>query len=349
MPHLLESSLHHLRARWRLLVAVAAVAAGARLAAEVPAARTFEAVLETVERTAGVTPTTAAWEPSRGGLVDLVAGRPLLMTARPPGLEAQDVFRVFVRVAPDGAPLDVRRVFNLTDTALADERALVVRGPLATFATVAFEHVQSLTVLDSGGVYVGDGAHGWAPTLLHRLELGVGAVLETGTLRGLGRTDVEFVEPPAELEFELAPERLTLTAGERRWQLESSRKGLALAEPKGEARIPTADPGLQVLPRISPPKPLLHWMADAGRSVVGSGPIAWLEGRVFHLLDRARRLSYGLAGNDDEAHDEPPRPTQLPLEPTAVGGRAKCRAPLPPIDPRAPWPPRGGEARAPGD
>lgn len=344
MPPVLASSLLHLRARWRLLAAVAAVAVSARCAADVPEARTFEAVLETVERTAGMTPTTAAWEPSRGRLVDLVAGRPLLMTARPPGVEAQDVFRVFVRVAPDGAPLDVRRVFNLTDTALADERALVVRGPLATFATVAFEHVQSLTVLDGSGVYVGDGARGWAPTLLHRLELSVGAMLETGTLQGLGRTDVEFLEPPAELEFELAPQRLTLTAGERRWQLENSRTGLALAE-AGETRVRPADPDLQVLPRISPPKPLLHWMADAGRSVVGAGPIAWLEGRVFHLLDRARRFSYGLTGSDDEVHDDPPRPTQLRLAQNPEDGAPSGKDPVwPPPDIASLWKtPRPGE------
>lgn len=344
VPSLLRPSLLHVSARWRPLVAVAGAAAAMRLASDVPAERTFEAVLQTVERTTGVTPTAAAWEPSRGELLDFVAGRPLLLTGRPPDAEAQDVFRVFVRVAPDGAPLDVRRSFNITNTTLADERALVVRGPLATFATVAFDHVQSLTVLDSTGVYVGDGAQGWKDTFAHRLQLGVGSALETGTLRGLGRTDVEFVEPPAELEFELAPDRLTLTAGQHRWRLESRHLGLELA-PSGEPQTPSGGAELQVLPRISPPKPLLHWMADAGRSVLGSGPIAWLEGRAFDLIDRGRRLTYGLTGDVDEASVEPPPPTPVTAGTAAAQGPAhSVEATWPPRDITSPWKtPRPGE------
>jgi hypothetical protein len=324
-------------------VGASALGLGLHLGAVVPKERSFPSVLDGVERATGVRASAAAWEPSRGALVDLLSGRPLLLTGRTEADAFDDVYRVFVRVAPDGAPLAVTRSYNLTSTLLADERALLVRGPLAAYATVAFDHVQSLTVLDGRGVYgVGEGGD-WLGRGLHRLELGVQALLETGTLRGLGRTDVEFAHPPARLEFELSPSALRVVSGARERAYGVGPLGL---EATGAAGADQGDAELAVLPRLSPPKPALHWMADAGRSVLGSGPIAWLEGRAFTLLDHLRRFSYAFRRSDNGAdelatHVAPTLPSPTPtLDAESASGAALWPPPSIP----SPWrTPRPGE------
>lgn len=303
-PVALRTLKAHVTSRARLVIAAGLAAAALRCGSTVPRERTFESVLEATREATGIEATTAAWEPSRGRLADLVSGRPLLLSGRQEGASEHDVFRVFVRVAPDGAPLEVGRHYNLTHTALADERALLVRGPLAAYGTVAFEHVQSLTVLDGRGVYGAGQGDTWAERALHRLELGVQSLLEVGTLRGFGRTDIEFEHPPSELSFELSPSELRVAVGEHEWTLASGEQGLALVSPGGKDPSGEGPSGegerLVVLPRHSPPKPVFHWLADAGRNVLGPGAIGWLEGRVFVALDHLRRFRYGLAGASDE-------------------------------------------------
>lgn len=332
----------HLASRFRLLLLLGTVAFGARCGREVPAERTFAALLETVERATGVLPDAAAWEPSRGKFVDLTVGRPLLVNGRTESAAPGDIYRVFVRVAPDGAPLDVVRSYNLSNTELAEERALLVRGPLAAFATVAFDRVQGITVLDGRGTYRGS-TSGLAG-LIHRAELVVDSLLETGTWKGLGRTDIELVQPLAELELELTPGQLDLIVGDRRWQLQLNEAGLALVPPAGDAEAER--PALDVLPRIAQQKPVLHWMADTGRTLLGTGAIAWLEGRAFAVIDRWRRWSYSLFGGaaDEESVPEPPRQVVgAPASSEAATWEHEVAWPPPDITPlwKAPQPDEG--------
>src|SRR5690606_31956824 len=91
------------------------------------------------------------WEPSRGPLADLLVGRFVLFlgSATPDG--PRDLYRARVRVSPEGTPLAVAWVGNLTSTPLGDDHALVVSGTRAAYATFAQGREQSVTALDLAG------------------------------------------------------------------------------------------------------------------------------------------------------------------------------------------------------
>jgi hypothetical protein len=118
------------------------------------------------------------WEPQGGVLAELVSGRGLwfLASAEPGG--ARDVYRAWVRLAPNGQPLSVRRVLALTHTPAADESGLVWRDGRVAFATLANGRVAAVSVLEPTRERV--------TSPLARLV----ARARTGELTPLERTDV---------------------------------------------------------------------------------------------------------------------------------------------------------------
>lgn len=227
-----------------------------------------------------------------------------------------DLFRAFVRLAPNGTPLSLRSVRNLTQTALADEQALRVEGALAVYATVRAEQVESLTALHLTGAPTGT-----AQSLLGRAQLYISRWLETGDPRGFGRTDLHFSSPQ---------KRVELLEEEGSWRLSYDNKTVQLPATLFEAESPSPDFSLTT--RVQEPTPFLHWAADVGRAWVGSGPIAWLEGHVFRLRDRGRRWLY--AWQSPHSSLTPPTPATDPSE-----AGAPHELTPPPEEPSWTWPP----------
>lgn len=277
-----------------------------------------------------------AWEPSRGLLGDLTIGRPLLFEAAAPSdpLERQDIYRTFVRVSPEGKVLDVGTPVNLTGTRRGHESDLATRGPIAAFVTRDKDVAPSVTFLDLRGDRNRSGLS-WA----ERSRLAVTRYLNTGSWRGLGRTDL-FVDD-AELDLELTSTQVIASTSKSSstWTYGE----LFSPEP------PPTDPGAQLVPRLLTPSPFLHWAANTGRHFVGTGPIAWAEGRAFSLWDRLHQASYHVVSSETTSRNPlpigkkpstrsaadlgvwPPKPIELNGRKEGDGIWRPIRSPLHPV------------------
>jgi hypothetical protein len=105
-------------------------------------------VLLGVASRAKVDPSQLFWEPSRGVVLDFVAGRGVFFVARPAAAALRDVFHARVRVSPSGQPLSVTCWRNLTQTPAQDDTGLQGKGRYGAFATLSQGLVRSATVLD---------------------------------------------------------------------------------------------------------------------------------------------------------------------------------------------------------
>src|SRR6185295_12756323 len=95
------------------------------------------------------------WEANEGLLEETFLGRHILFLGRRPG-GLRDLYRARVRLTSDGEPLGVHELRNLTDTPVGDDVALEARGDRATFATLAFGHIQGVSVLELRGIRASD-------------------------------------------------------------------------------------------------------------------------------------------------------------------------------------------------
>ncbi len=234
-----------------------------------------------------VDPADIVWEPSRGLLADALLGRRVLFLAAAGADARRDLFRARVRVGRDGAPARVLAPRNLSQTPLGDEAGLAARSGHAAFASVAYGAVQAVTVLDLEGAAPPEADASPLAVLPRALT----AWQQTGTLRGLGRTDILFDVPPAAVDVELAPPRLVIAADGRSralvYDLDAGTLAQAGGGPVTGARLSRPRPAA---------KPVVLWAVDTVRAEVGPGPVAWAEGVAFTAADLGRRVAFLLRG-----------------------------------------------------
>ncbi len=240
-----------------------------------------------------------AWEESPGFLTETFLGRHLLFLSRHGEQAPRDLYRARVRVTLDGQVIEVRDVCNLTDTPLGDDVGLEARGERASFATLAYGKIQGISVLELPGIRSSDRPE----SLLDSALLALTSLQQTGTWRGIGRTDIVLDVPADHARLALEHERLTVDFGQAGRGLSfdvASRKLSALEG--GEVYAARA------VPQVYGGKPLVHWLVDTVRAEVGPGPIAWLENKVFGAEDRVKRAAYSLfaskAGSELKADAE---------------------------------------------
>ena len=230
------------------------------------------------------------WEPSRGMITDALVGRfaIVLASAEPGG--ARDVYRVRIRVSPEGHPIEVADAFNLTSTPLGDDHALVVHGDHAAFATFAYGQEQSVTALDLGG----EGSQNAAEKTLDEVTSALTNLQQTGTTAGVGRIDVGFEQPAERLGLRLADRQLAMTLATGEGDREA-----VLDLDRGE--LTPALPGLHADPARHLPKRFIFWAVDTVRAVpwIGPRPIAWLEEKVFAVKDTLKQTAFKMHGADD--------------------------------------------------
>lgn len=230
------------------------------------------------------------WAASSGFLGDRIFGRRLLfLGARAEGAP-RDLYRVRVRLGDQGQPLGVWQLHNLTRTPLGDDAGLDIQGKYASFATLAFDKVQAVTVLDLDGVREADQAGGWLPSLCRHIT----HLQMTGTWAGIGRTDLLFQSPLARVELKLEPRKLALRLGAAGRDID-----YALEERRARAADGSQAHGVRVVPNLLPPKPFVLWAVDTVREETGPEPIAWLEEKVFGARDLVRRTAFNLTASDE--------------------------------------------------
>jgi hypothetical protein len=236
-----------------------------------------------------VEPRDVRWEPSEGVTRDFLFGRWCVFLASDAKGGPRDVWRARVTLTPEGRPIEVSDVHDLTGTPLGDDHALVVDGHRAAFATYAFGQEQSVTLFDLSG----EGAQNKTTTLADRAMAWVTNVQQTGRGDGVGRVDVTLDTPARAVGLALAGDVLTIDLAE-----ESSRRRLRVDAVRGEL---VEGDGARAEASRHLPKRMVFWAVDTARAVpwIGPAPIAWLEDKVFALRDDARRFAFRLRGADD--------------------------------------------------
>jgi hypothetical protein len=225
-----------------------------------------------------------AWEESPGFWTETFVGRHLLFLSRPSAGAPRDLYRAKVRVTRGGQVIEVRDVRNLTDTPLGDDVGLETKGQRASFATLAYGKIQGIAVLELPGIRSSDRPE----SLLDRTMLAVTSLQQTGSLHGIGRTDIVLDVPADHARLSLEPQKLTVDFGEggRGFSFDvASRKLSAHGE-----NAPTA----RAIPQVYGNKQLVHWLVDTVRAEVGPEPIAWLENKVFGAEDQLKRTAFKL-------------------------------------------------------
>lgn len=247
---------------------------------------------------------------------DAVMGCTVLFTAAERPGAPRDVWRARVRVTPGGRLLSLRGPANLTLSPLGDDGPLVAEPApdgvtrRVAFVTRAFGVVQSAAVL---------APEAEAP---RRLTVGVSNVQSALSWRGVARWDVRLDAPVAELTAGFDGGALTLRAPGRSWRARVERGEITPASGATLVRQEEVD------------KALVHWAVDTVRAVpwVGPAPIAWLEERVFHARDLARRWRYRWLGGAGQATT-----ARASAEAVVESGRVIAAAPRDEGDPT--WPP----------
>jgi hypothetical protein len=281
--------------RVRVLAAASAVGLVAQCATARPPARSLEGLATMLGASSKtvVSPSEIGWEPSPGLLAETFLGRRLLFLGAPKPGAPRDVFRARVRVTLDGKPIGVTQLRNLTETPLGDDAGLEVRGAQAVFATVAYGSIQAVSVLELSGARPDDKPRSW----FHRLLQGITAFQQTGSLSGLGRTDIVLEMPAREAKLLLADGRLAVDLGEAGRGLAFDTRSRELTGREGgQPYAARADVHRQV------EKPLILWGVDTVRAELGPAPIAWLEEKVFGAKDTVKRTTFQMFGSSGAAN-----------------------------------------------
>jgi hypothetical protein len=213
------------------------------------------------------------WEPSGGATNDAVVGRNVLFLARPREDAPRDVWRAKVRVSPEGHPIDIVSVHDITGTELGDDSELVVSGSQAAFTTYAFGRAQSVTLLDLRG----EGEQNLAEKTLDRATSYVTNVQQTGSGEGIARYDVTLDQPAKHVGLRLRNEALEISLAD------DTPESLRTARLDVRGELVTQAAGLAAQPARHLPKRLVFWAVDTVRAVpwIGPAPIAWLEEKTF--------------------------------------------------------------------
>lgn len=237
------------------------------------------------------------WEPSRGVVDDLLGGRFVLFLGSATAGGPRDVFRARVRLSPEGRPLGVFGTYNLTQTPLGDDHALVVAGDHAAYATFAYGKEQAVTALGLSG----EGAQRKATNARDDAMAWVTNLQQTGDGRGIARIDVVLEQPASRIGLALPPSADVLAielADDEKSPLRRVRLDLAKAELSGD---PPSLAGLRADVGKHLPKRLVHWAVDTVRAVswIGPAPIAWLEEKAFATRDRVKQTLFKVTSDKD--------------------------------------------------
>ncbi|MEO8874931.1 MAG: hypothetical protein ABI461_05025, partial [Polyangiaceae bacterium] len=233
-----------------------------------------------------VLPKDVHWEPSGGMVADYISGRWALFLGSSVSGAPRDLYRARVRLSPEGHPLQVHDVHDLTSTPLGDDHDLTLDGKRAAFATYAFGQEQSVSALDLDGETAPENL-----TLVSKITRFLTNVQETGTGSGIARTDVTLDPPATHVLFRLKKDDLDIAA--------TSDAGPERAD-VNLVRNDVTGSALHVEPVRHLTKQPILWAVDTVRAVpwIGPAPIAWLEERVFWLKDAAKQVAFKLHGED---------------------------------------------------
>lgn len=205
----------------------------------------------------------------------LVRDQALVRAARPH--EPHDVYLVDLVRSPEGAPLALDAVYNLTDTASADERSLVVAGPHAAWATANRDIYSTVQLVDVRGETRANDAL----TPVMRAQHALTRLQETGRFAGIGRRSFRLEPRAFRLTLSLTHDELVVVADGRR------------------IRIPVAGPPVEGAPFVRDQTPplarpgnLVTWAVDRVRALpwFGDATMQLLKAVAFEGVDQIEQM-----------------------------------------------------------
>ena len=302
----------------RVAAVVALLAVGRAFWAGPPPPKSLDGLVGALGLAAHATVRTSdfQWEVSDGVVSDFLRGRRILFLAGEKVGAPRDLYRARVRLSPEGRPLEVRDVVNLSQTPYGDEQGRVrdTAAERAAFATYAYGQLQGITILDLRGAERATKAS----TSLERAMLWGTNLQETGDGAGIARLQVG-------LEKDVAAANLSFEGGVLVASLASAAGAARVARvdvDKAELVAPVDGVKVELIAQI--PKKPIHWAVDSVRAIswIGPEPIAWLEAKVWEWKDKAKRFKHGaLAGKDpkDEVKADADLVAPKLLDPSAAG------------------------------
>jgi hypothetical protein len=316
-PRLKSELVRLAKTSGRIAGAIALLAVVRACAAGPPPPKTLEGLVGALGSAAHVVvrANDFVWEASDGVVSDFTGGRRILFLGAEKQGAPRDLYRARVRLSPEGRPLQVHDVVNLTQTPYGDEQGLVrdATAERAAFATFAYGQLQGLTALDLRG----EGRAAKTTSALERGMLWVTNLQETGEGAGIARVQIalEKEASSATLRFDgpLLVAQVQSSAGLRTVRIDVD---------KAELKEPVDGVRAELALRI--PKRPIHWAVDTVRAVpwIGPEPIAWLEAKVWEYKDRWKRFRHGIGTSSDPKDELKADAEQIvakPLDPSAAG------------------------------
>lgn len=285
------SKSRHLGARVRLIAVTVGVAVGVALSSPAPPAAkdTSDALRQTLAAK-GLSVEAVHWVDAAPNFTAFLGGADQTAWVSARRADApRDVYLVRARLTPEGRVWEVKGVYNVTQTAAADEGNLVCHG-----------HVAAWTLGDAGQTYTvhvaalaADSAatRAWSPQ--KRVQHAVTNWQTTGSRFGTTRYAYKLDPPASSVTLAVTDDRITLRADDRETVLPAAGgRPLSGGEYVQDRELPLAEPGS-----------LVTWAVDTLRQVewFGSDKMQLLKAVAYQALDVLRR--HGSAGAEAEAED----------------------------------------------
>ncbi|HEV8324717.1 MAG TPA: phosphodiester glycosidase family protein [Myxococcota bacterium] len=285
---------------------------------------------------------------------DALAARTFVAEGRARGEGRRDVWVGHARLGPSGAPLWLSPLFNLTDTADADEHDLRAAGDCAAFLTSFNGKVTGVTVLDLRGDQRPPREPWWVS-----LQRDVENVVHTGSSAGLGvrrfffdhavaRADLALVPGPGETAGEggagaawAAPAAAAAGGGAavevRYHSVADGPERVARIDPASGAVTGDGGAALAARPLPAPDDDWVAWSVNTARDVPWIGPerIDLAKQVFFAALDGWKRFSYRPGSADEGGAEEAPTVGAGPAAPLAplAAGASPLDGPPPAVPP----------------
>lgn len=317
-PPALANTIEYLRMRAPFVALLGVCGAVAALSRPAPPPKTKEGVAEMLAQGVGgtVSPDDFVWEHRGGFWKDAFWGRSILFIATRSGSSGEepssDVYRARVRLSRAGQPISIHSIKNLSKTPLGQEKDLKGLGHFIAFTTTAFDTVQGISILDLNG----DAQDREANTRAERWMSSLENFVETGSFSGVGRIEMAFLRPPAELYSELSADTLWLTPDDPAEHPRVAAIDLQTLQAAGEAQN-ALDMRIQRIPH--PVRPAAPTLLALSEMLLGKNAGDWVQS--WPKEPRPKQAIWPLAPPLDKGAQPPPPASEsgFPPPPIALG------------------------------
>jgi hypothetical protein len=240
------------------------------------------------------TPHDVVWVHGPGGTASALAsfeGRAIVRAHV--GADPNDVYAIDVRLSPEGVPLELGTIYNLTRTASVDEESVHVRGDVLAYVAAAGDLRTAIHLVDLGGRDV-DGYTDF--TRLQKWQTALTNLQQTGETRGVLHTVFSLDPVAAHVDLDLRDDGMVVAIADGR---------RIVLDPERQRAIEGAGWVRSAPDQRARPGNLVTWAVDRVRAMdfVGEERMQVIKAVAFTALDRINRVRTSIFGEQDTAGD----------------------------------------------